>query len=151
MAVSADERIGKSVFDGLLSFLLFSRPDRLREIFQVYLMADTGTGRNDAEIGKGLLTPTQERIALAIALELDLDIFPERVARAKIVDHDRVIDHEIDFGERIDLLHFAAELLHGIAHGCKIDHGRNAGEILHENERGPERDLGLGFPLIQPA
>ena len=70
---------------------------------------------------------------------------------AEIVDHHRMVDDEIDFGQRIDLLRIAAELLHRIAHRGQIDDGGHAGQILHQHARGPKRDLAVGALLLQPA
>ena len=49
-------------------------PDALAEIFQVHLMADAGARRHDAEIVERILAPAQEAVALAVALELDVDV-----------------------------------------------------------------------------
>ena len=81
MRVSADERIRIGNFNrrhatGFLHLFLF-RPDGLREIFEIDLMADTGARRNNREVFKRLLTPFQEAIALAIALIFEADIFFE--------------------------------------------------------------------------
>jgi hypothetical protein len=56
------------------------------------------------------LAPAQELVALAVALELELDVLLERVRRAEEVDHHRVVDDEIDRHQRVDLLRVAAEL-----------------------------------------
>ena len=38
-----------------------------------------------------------------------------------------------------------------VAHGGEVDHGRNAGEVLHQHAGGAERDLPLGLALgLQP-
>ena len=53
--------------------------------------------------------------------------------------------------ERVDLLRVAAELGHGVAHGGEIDHGRHAGEVLHQHARRAEGDLGPGLAVLQPG
>ena len=106
MAVGADQRVG--IGDGLAA--LVGRPHHLRQIFEIDLVADAGAGRHDAEIVERALAPAQERIALAVALELDLDVLGERVLAAEIVDHHRMVDDEIDRRERIDALRIAAEI-----------------------------------------
>ena len=45
----------------------------------------------------------------------------------------------------------AAELGHGVAHGGEIDHGRHAGEVLHQHARRAEGDLGPGLAVLQPG
>ena len=60
-----------------------------------------------------------------------------------MIDHDRVVDDEIDRDQRIDLVGIAAERHHRIAHGGEIDDGRHAGEVLHQHARRAEGDLVL--------
>ena len=55
------------------------------------------------------------------------------------VDHDRVVDDEIDRHERVDLLRIAARLVHGVAHGRQVDDDRHAGEVLQHDAGGNER------------
>ena len=59
-----------------------------------------------------------------------------------------MVDDEIDGNERIDFLRVATERHHGITHGGKIDHGGNAGKILHENAGGTIGDFRFGQALI---
>jgi hypothetical protein len=59
-------------------------------------MADSSARRHQAEIVEGALAPAEEGVALAIALELLAHVLAERVRRAEAVDHDGMIDHEID-------------------------------------------------------
>ena len=62
-----------------------------------------------------------------------------------------MVDDEVDFGEGIDLFRIAAEILHRIAHRRQIDNGGNAGQILHQHARGPERDFAIRALLGEPA
>ena len=142
---------GKAYSTLFFPSLIFARPHRLREIFQIDLMADAGARRHDAEIRKRLLAPAQERIALLVALIFDDDVLLEGILCAEIIDHHRMVDDEIDFGERIDLFGIAAERLHRIAHRGEIDHRRHAGQVLHQHARGPERDFAIRGFLLQPA
>ena len=59
-------------------------------------MADAGARRHDAEVVEGALAPAQELVALAVALELELDVLLEGIGVAEVVDHDRVVDHQVD-------------------------------------------------------
>src|SRR5215470_546888 len=104
-------------------------------------MADAGARRHDAEIVERLLRPLQELIALLVLPILFLDVFLERACLTEVIDRDRMIDDEIDWHQRIDLLGIAAEQLHRVAHGSEIDHRWNASEVLHQYARGPECDL----------
>ena len=111
-------------------------------------MADAGAGRHDGEVGEGLLAPFQEAIALLILLVFALDVLPERLGVAEVVDDDRMVDDEIDRHERVDLVGIAAELRHRVAHRGEIDDGGNAGEILHQHARRTERDFMLRLAAI---
>jgi hypothetical protein len=113
-----------------------------REVLEVHLVDDPGVRRDDGEVGERALAPAQERVALAVALELALGVQAERVARAERVDLDRVVDDELGRHERVDLLRVAADLLgHRVAHRGEVDDGGDAGEVLHDHARGAERDL----------
>ena len=119
----------------LAGLVVLAGPHGLREIFEIDLVADAGAGRHDAEIVEGLLAPAQELVALAIALIFELDVLLEAERRAEAVDHHRVVDDEIDRHQRIDLLRIGAERGGRIAHRREIDHGGDAGEILHQHAR----------------
>ena len=148
VAVGADQRVGIGDLDRLAVALLLRGPDGLREIFEIDLMADAGAGRHDAEIGEGLLAPFQEAVALLVLLVFALDVLAERLARAEIIDHHRMVDDEIDRHQRIDLVRIAAERHHRVAHRGEIDHRRHAGEILHQHARRAKGDLVLLLAAI---
>ena len=109
------------------------RPDRLRQIFEVDLMANAGTGRHDAEIAECLLAPLQKPVALLVALVFEFDIAGKCHRCPELIHDDGMVDDEVDRNERIDLLRIAAKRGHRVSHSCQIDHCRNAGEVLHED------------------
>ena len=146
MAVGADKRI--RIGDRFAVFFL--GPNRLGEIFEIHLVADTGPRRHGAEVIESRLAPAQELITLLVALIFQFHIQLERVLGAEIVDHHRVVDDQIDRHERVDLFRVATELDRRVAHGRKIDDCGNAGKILHEHARGPVGDLVRGFSFLQP-
>ena len=146
MAVGADQRIG----EGDSAAVLLLGPYGLRQIFEIHLVADAGAGRHHAEIVEGAGAPAQERVALAVPLIFLLDIGEERGRGAERIDRHRVVDDEVDRNQRIDLARIAAERAHGVAHGGEIDHGWNAGEILHQHAGGAEGDLALALARLQP-
>ena len=113
-------------------------------------MADAGARRDDAEVRKRLLAPLQKLVAFHIALKLKLDIVLESAGGAGLVNHHRVVDDQIDGCQRIDLVRIAAHGNHCIAHRRKIDHGRDAGEILHQNTRRQIGDLVIGGAGVEP-
>ncbi len=124
---------------------------RRREVLEVHLVADAHVGRHHAETLEGLLSPTQELVALAVALHLELRVEIERVVVAEVIDHDGVIDDEIGGLERVDAVGVAAERDDRFAHRREIDDGRHAREVLHEHARGIERDLAIGLGLRIPV
>ncbi len=113
-------------------------------------MADAGAGRHHAEIVERARAPAQKGVALAVALIFAVDIDLEGAVRAERVDHHRVVDHQVDRRQRIDLVRVAAELGHGVAHGGEVDHRRHAGKILHQHPRRAERDLAVAFFVVEP-
>ena len=130
--------------------VLLPGPHGLRQIFEIHLVADAGARRHHAEIVEGAGAPAQEGVAFAVPLIFLLDIGEERGGGAERIDRHRVIDDEIDRNQRIDLARIAVKRAHGVAHGGKIDHGGNAGEILHQHAGGAEGDLALALARLQP-
>ncbi len=125
-------------------------PHHLREILEVDLVADAGARRHHPEIGERLLPPAEELVPLAVAFELQVDVFGESLGTAEAVDHHRMIDHQVDRHQRIDLRGIGAAGKHRIAHRREVDDGGNAGEVLHQDPRRSEGDLPLGAPALQP-
>ena len=126
-------------------------PDHLRQVFEVHLVADAGARRDNTEIIEGRLPPAEELIALAITLELHIDVLLKRVGGTRIVDHHRVIDDQINRHQRVHLPRIAAELDDAVAHGGQIDDPGHTGEILHQNARRAEGDFLVRTALGQPA
>ena len=98
-------------------------------------------GGTTAKFVEGGLAPAQERVALAVALELELGVALEREPLGEHVHLDRVVDHELDRHERVDPGRVAAEVLHRVAHRGQVHDRRHAGEVLHQHARGREGDL----------
>ncbi len=146
MAVGADEGVG--VGDGAVA--AFAQPYDLREVFQIDLMTDAGTGRHDAEIIERRLSPAQEDIAFLVAFEFDVNVLGKCLGIAEGIHHHRMIDDEVDGDQRVDLLRIGAARFHRIAHRRKVDHRRHTGEILHQHPRRPEGDLPIGTAVLQP-
>ena len=53
-------------------------------------------GGTTRKLSKRLLAPAQELVALAVALELELDVRSQRAVGAELVHLHRVVDHQID-------------------------------------------------------
>jgi hypothetical protein len=113
-------------------------------------VADAGVGRHHLEVVERFLAPAQERVALAVALELELGVALEGEALGEHVHLDRMVDHELDRHERVDLAGVAAEILHGVAHRGEVHDRRHPGEVLHQDARGPVGDLLRGLVLGGP-
>src|SRR6185503_8958389 len=126
--VRTDERIW--ICHGLATLL--TREDHATEVLEIHLMADAGTGWNDAEVVERVLSPAQELIALAIPLELFLGVDEKSGFSSVLVDLHGVIDHEVDRLQRVDALRVSTELDHRIAHCGEVDDARHAGEILQQ-------------------
>ena len=124
--------------------------DRGQEL-EVDLVDDAGARRHDAQVAERGLGPAQELVALAVALVLALDVEGERAGRPEPVDLDGVVDDEVGRDERVDLRRVAAEVGHRVAHDRQVDDRRDAGEVLEEDARGHERDLGLGGGARPPG
>ena len=124
----------------------------LGQVFEIHLVDDAGARRHDAEVVERLLAPAEELVPLAVAGELHVDVEVERVGRVEVVDLHRVVDHQIDRHERIDLLRIAAEPLHRGAHRGEVDDARHAGEILQHDAGRLERNFDLrGAAACQAA
>ena len=145
-------RVGKLVRDDLVGELDLGLrgPHRVREVFEIDLVADAGAGRHHAKILERALRPFQKTVALLVLFVLFLDVLLERGVVAEEVHRHRMIDDEVDRHQRIDLLGVAAEHLHGVAHGGEIDHRGHAGEILHQHARRTKGDFALRGLGLEP-
>ena len=130
------------------------REDDAREILEVHLVDDTRVGRHDTKAREGLLCPSQEGVALAVTAELEIGVHLERGRRAELVDDHRVVDYELGGEERVHAFRVAAHGPHRVAHGCEVNDGRHACEVLHQDAGRHKRDLFvrglLGIPARQP-
>ena len=68
--VGADERVGERDAVALV--------DDAREVLEVDLVDDARARRDDLEVVERALAPAQERVALAVALELELGVAEDR-------------------------------------------------------------------------
>ena len=153
MGVGSDKGVG--VGGDLAAGIRRSREDDAGKVFEVHLMADSHAGRNGGEVVEGGLAPLEERVALAVAGELERGVEVVGVDRAELVDLDGVVDDQLGGLQRVDLLRVAAEGAHGIPHGREIDDGRHAGKVLHQHASGHVGDLAgrlcLGIPACEEA
>ena len=108
-------------------------------------------GRDDDEALERRLAPAQELVALLVALVLALGVDAQGVARAEGVDLHRVVDHQLGRHQRVDLRRVAAELGHRVAHRGEVDDRGHAGEVLHDDAAGRERDLLGRLGVVVPG
>ena len=85
--VGADERVGEGHAAPVV--------DDAGEELEVDLVDDARARRHDLEVGERPLAPAQKRIALAVALELELGVPRDREPRRVLVHLHRVVDHEL--------------------------------------------------------
>ncbi|MCY1373071.1 hypothetical protein D9M69_603210 [compost metagenome] len=91
-----------------------------RQVLQVHLVHDAEARRHDAKGVEGLHAPFHELVALAVALEFELHVEVERVLRAVVVDHHRVIHHQVHRHQRLDAFGVLAQALGHAAHGHQV-------------------------------
>ena len=147
VGVGADQGVGEGVGAAILVF----GPNGAAEVLKVDLVADAGTRRDHAEVIERTLAPAQEGIALAVALHFDVDVLFKRTGAGKLVDHHRVVDHQVHRRQRIDPLRIAAGLGHCRTHGGEIDHGGDAGKVLHQYTGRAVLDFAIGAALLEPG
>ena len=147
--VGADQRVGI----GAAHAVGLGVEDHAAEVLEVHLVHDAGVGRHDREVAERGLAPAQERVALAVARELDGGVGRERAGGAVLVDLHGVVDDELGGCERIDALGIAAEAHDRIAHRGQVDDAGHAGEVLQDDARRREGDFvrrgGRGIPVEQ--
>ncbi len=143
--IGADQRVG------IGQATLLVDEHHPRQVLQVDLVDDAGVRRHNREVVKCLLAPAQERVALLIALELQLGVAPERLLGPVDVDLHRVVDHQLGWDQRVDLRRIATHRADRVAHRGQVDDAGNAGEVLHDHARGSERDLLAGLVLGVPG
>ena len=114
-------------------------------------MADAAIRREHAQRLERLLRPAQERVALAVALELEFGVARQRVGGAGEVGDDRVVDHEVDGNSGLDVVRVTAEARDGVAQGGEVGDGWDPGEVLHQHARGHELDLAASGLLCGTA
>ena len=131
--VGADQRVRVG--------LAVLREHDAREVLEVHLVADARVRRDHLEVVERALPPAQERVALVVALELELGVVLEGELLGEVVDLDRVVDDQLRRRERVDLRRVTAQLVDRVAHRREVHDRRDAGEVLHQDARGREGDL----------
>ncbi len=147
MAIGTNERVRI----GNRFAVNFVGPNGLRQELEIYLVANAGPGWHHAEIIKGFGAPTEKLITFLVAFKLFFDIGTESVVIAMIINHHRMVDHQINRAERINFLRIATEVLHCLAHCRQINNSRNAGEILHQHAGRTVSDFAVRTFAFEPC
>ena len=114
-------------------------------------MDDAGRRRDDRKSVERLLAEAEERVALAVALELELGVRAIAPRDAEGVHLDGVVDDEVRRQLGVDAHWVAAEVAHRVAHGDEVDDRRHAGEVLVEDARRREAELAGRLVARHPA
>ena len=130
--VGPDERVGERDAVPVV--------DDAREELEVHLVDDPGRRRNDLEVREPALAPAQERVPLAVPLELELGVAPiaNGVANSSTCTEWSITSSAGSCGL---IRSGAAEVGHRVPHRGEVDDRRHAGEVLEQHAPGRERDL----------
>ena len=143
-------RMGVSAYKAVRVIDTAGVEDAAGQVLKVDLVDDADAGRNYTERLERLLSPLEEFVALAVTLELHVEIQLHRVGPAVVIDLDGVVDDEINGNEGLDDAGLAAEASNGAAHGGEIDKKRYAGKVLEDDTCDHKGDFlgsgGLGVP-----
>ena len=91
------------------------------------------------KVGEALLCPPNERVALAVALKVALQIKRHSVVSAVVVDHHRMIDDEVNGDQRIYNGWVSAQVSHGIPECGEVGERGHASGVVHQHAFGEIR------------
>ncbi len=129
MTVGANQRVGHRNS----ALFIFTQEHAFGQELQIHLMHDPDVRRHDAKVVERLLSPAQKLVSFTVSLEFTIDVKLQCVFAAEAVDLHRMVDHEVDWDQRIDLLRIAAKSLHRASHRGQIDDSRHTSKILQHN------------------
>ena len=133
VGIRADEGVG--VVDSVFFKHAFGK------VFEIDLMDDADARGHDLEGIEGLFAPFEELVALAVAVEFEVEVAREGVARTRKVDLDAMVDDEVDRHEGFDHSGVAAHGMDCRAHGCEVDEEGDASEVLEDDAGDDERNF----------
>ena len=129
----------------------FVDEDYTSQIFEIYLVDDSGVGGDDGEVAEAGLAPAEEGVAFFVALELEQGV---HVEGAGVPNSSTWTEWSITSSTGCRGLIRAGSppsCLHGVAHGGEVDHAGDAGEILEEDAAGGEGDFFVGLGIFIPG
>ena len=108
-------------------------------------MTNPRAGRHHPKVVERALAPSQKSVPFAVTLHFNGYVLVESIRGAKVIDHDAVIDDEIDRRERVDHAGIMARIHNRAAHGSQIGDTRYPSKILHKHACRSISDLlGIG-------
>ncbi len=123
--------------------IVFRGPHHLGQMFDVDLVADAGSRRNHPKIIKCLLSPAKELITFPVAIKFQFGVELCRILGAEGIDHNRMINDQIDRRQRVYFGRITAQIHHCIAHRRQVRDRRHPGKILHQHPGRAEGDLAV--------
>ena len=127
VAVGADQCIG--VVDVVARVMVYTT----RQVFEVDLVDNAKAGGHDAKRVECLHSPLHELVTFLVALKFELHVQVERPGCAEVVDHDRMVNDQVDWHEWLDALRILALAHRDVAHGRQIRQQWNASEVLQHD------------------
>ncbi len=119
--------------------------------FEINLVQNAVTGRDDAKTLECILRPAHERIAFAVAAKFECKILIDGIRNAGNIDDRRVIDDQVDRNARIDVARLSTQIAHRRTHGREIGSERDARGITGKDAHGMKWDLRAAFSFFTPA
>ena len=141
MTVRADQRIWVVERPPFTVFARFGFMHTTCQILQVDLVNDAKTRWHHAKRVKCLHAPLHELVALLVALKFQLHVQIQRLLGAKVINHDGVINHQIDWHQWLNGLGLFTQRCSHTAHGCQVGKQRHSREILQYHARDNKRNL----------
>jgi hypothetical protein len=89
--------------DGIVVEEAFVIEDNTGKIFEIYLMDNTRSRRNDLEVVESLRTPFQELESFSVTIEFDDLVLFGGISSTEYVSLNGVINDEIYGAKRVDL------------------------------------------------
>ena len=99
--------------------------------------------RHYAKITERRLTPAQKRITLGVSTVFQVRIVLQRLVLAKIIHHDRMINHKISGRKRIHPVRITLQFRDSFPHRSEIHHRGNPSEVLHQDAGWRKGNLSL--------
>src|SRR5699024_6804562 len=125
--------------------------DYAGQVLNVYLVNNAGSWRNNLEVGEVLCTPTQELVALFVALVLNLNVLLQSISGTECLSNDRVVNNHLSWVQWVDLIWGTAQSRYSLTHGCQVDNTWDTSEVLHKNTSWGELDFSIRLSLWIPV